>query len=151
MIKSANFLKILEISSPLWLPTSVWADFLELSLFRFFAFHTSSQYFSTGLLSTFSCFCEVGRGLPSCPRRHMIINSPFSGLCRCGCVGAFDPSSTSRAVRSSWGVCEGGGAPAWPGAAFWWCLFREHGLASVSLCVGGRLVGGWAFKPANWA
>lgn len=51
---------------------------------------------------------------------------------RCGCVGAFDPSSTSRAVRSIGGVCVGGGAPAWPGAAFWWCLFREHGLASAS-------------------
>ena len=50
-------------------------------------------------------------------------------------MGAFDPSSTSRAVRSSWGVCEGGGAPAWPGAAFWWCLFREHGLSSVRVCV----------------
>ena len=50
-------------------------------------------------------------------------------------MGAFDPSSTSRAVRSCWGVCEGGGAPAWPGAAFWWCLFREHGLASVWVCV----------------
>ena len=96
------------------------------------------RIFSTGLLSTFSCFCEVGRGLLSCPRRHMTIDSPFPGLCRCGCVGAFVPSSTSRAVRSSWGVCEGGGAPAWPGAAFWWCLFREHGLSSVCVCVPPR-------------
>lgn len=87
-----------------------------------------------------ACICRAGvfRGffsLGGCQVRVSQIHCLLVEKCvcvRCGCVGAFDPSSTSRAVRSIGGVCVGGGAPAWPGAAFWWCLFREHGLASAS-------------------
>ena len=100
-------------------------------------------YFST------HCFLVLlPRFLHRCPFSHhnlyggllrarmYVIHACFSEPRRCGCVGLFDHSSTSRAVRSSDScVCGGGGAPAWFGATFWWCLFLDMRLGSVCVCV----------------